>query len=48
MSIATELRQLIDYHNARVYRLVGQDLIPVAMVRARSASTSTRRRTSCG
>jgi len=31
-SIATELRQLIDYHNARVYRLVGQDLIPVAMV----------------
>lgn len=31
-SIATELRQLIDYHNARVYRLVGNDLIPVAMV----------------
>ncbi len=31
-SIATELRQLIDYHNARVYRLVGDDLIPVAMV----------------
>ena len=31
-SIATELRQLIDYHNARVYRLYGQDLIPVAMV----------------
>ena len=31
-SIATELRQLIDYHNARVYRLVGQDLIPVAML----------------
>jgi diguanylate cyclase (GGDEF)-like protein len=30
-SIATELRQLIDYHNARVYRLVDQDLIPVAM-----------------
>ena len=30
-SIASELRQLIDYHNARVYRLVGQDLIPVAM-----------------
>ena len=30
-SIATELRQLIDYHNARVYRLVGDDLIPVAM-----------------
>ena len=30
-SIATELRQLIDYHNARVYRLVGNDLIPVAM-----------------
>ncbi|MGH2475616.1 MAG: diguanylate cyclase, partial [Candidatus Limnocylindrales bacterium] len=24
-------RQLIDYHNARVYRVVGGDLIPVAM-----------------
>ena len=31
-SIASELRQLIDYHNARVYRVVGQDLIPVAML----------------
>ena len=31
-SIASELRQLIDYHNARVYRLVGTDLIPVAML----------------
>lgn len=31
-SIASELRQLIDYHNARVYRLVGHDLIPVAML----------------
>jgi diguanylate cyclase (GGDEF)-like protein/excisionase family DNA binding protein len=30
-AIATELRQLIDYHNARVYRLEGADLIPVAM-----------------
>jgi diguanylate cyclase (GGDEF)-like protein len=30
-SIATELRQLIDYHNARVYRLVDNDLVPVAM-----------------
>jgi diguanylate cyclase (GGDEF)-like protein/excisionase family DNA binding protein len=30
-SIATELRQLIDYHNARVYRLDGADLVPVAM-----------------
>lgn len=30
-AIATELRQLIDYHNARVYRLGGQELIPVAM-----------------
>jgi diguanylate cyclase (GGDEF)-like protein/excisionase family DNA binding protein len=30
-SIATELRQLIDYHNARVYRCRGDDLIPVAM-----------------
>ena len=31
MTIATELRQLIDYHNVRVYQLVGDDLIPVAM-----------------
>ncbi len=31
LAIATELRQLIDYHNVRVYRLVGDDLIPVAM-----------------
>ena len=31
MAIATELRQLIDYHNVRVYRLVGTDLIPVAI-----------------
>ncbi|MEO5704602.1 MAG: GAF domain-containing protein [Candidatus Limnocylindrales bacterium] len=30
-AIATELRQLIDYHNVRVYRLKGDDLIPVAM-----------------
>jgi len=31
MAIATELRQLIDYHNVRVYRLKGTELIPVAM-----------------
>ena len=31
LAIATELRQLIDYHNVRVYRLEGDDLIPVAM-----------------
>ncbi len=31
-AIATELRQLIDYHNVRVYRLHGLDLIPVAML----------------
>ena len=30
-AIATELRQLIDYHNVRVYRLYGEELIPVAM-----------------
>jgi diguanylate cyclase (GGDEF)-like protein/excisionase family DNA binding protein len=30
-AIATELRQLLDYHNVRVYRLYGDDLIPVAM-----------------
>jgi diguanylate cyclase (GGDEF)-like protein/excisionase family DNA binding protein len=31
IAIATELRQLIDYHNVRVYRLRGEDLLPVAM-----------------
>jgi diguanylate cyclase (GGDEF)-like protein/excisionase family DNA binding protein len=31
-TIATELRELIDYHNVRVYRLDGQGLIPVAML----------------
>ena len=31
LAIATELRTLIDYHNVRVYRLVGEDLVPVAM-----------------
>jgi excisionase family DNA binding protein len=31
-AIATELRQLIDYHNVRVYRTIGTDLIPVAML----------------
>jgi diguanylate cyclase (GGDEF)-like protein/excisionase family DNA binding protein len=30
-AIATELRELIDYHNVRVYRLQGEDLVPVAM-----------------
>jgi len=31
-AIATELKQLIDYHNVRVYRQVGEDLIPVAIL----------------
>ncbi len=31
-AIATELRQLIDYHNVRVYRVRGDDLVPVAML----------------
>ena len=31
MAIATELRQLIDFHNVRVYRIQGSDLVPVAM-----------------
>jgi diguanylate cyclase (GGDEF)-like protein/excisionase family DNA binding protein len=31
LAIATELRQLIDYHNVRVYRLRAEGLIPVAM-----------------
>lgn len=30
-AIATELRQLIDYHNVRVYRVEGDELVPVAM-----------------
>jgi diguanylate cyclase (GGDEF)-like protein/excisionase family DNA binding protein len=30
-AIAIELHQLIDYHNARVYRIIGEELIPVAM-----------------
>ena len=30
-AIATELRQLIDYHNVRVYRQIDGELIPVAM-----------------
>jgi diguanylate cyclase (GGDEF)-like protein/excisionase family DNA binding protein len=30
LAIATELRELIDYHNVRVYRVAGQDLVPVA------------------
>src|SRR5829696_997138 len=30
--IATELRQLIDYHNVRVYRVDESDLVPVAML----------------
>ena len=31
-TIATELRQLIDYHNVRVYRVDGEALAPVAML----------------
>jgi diguanylate cyclase (GGDEF)-like protein len=31
VAIANELRQLIDYHNVRVYRLFGDELLPVAM-----------------
>jgi diguanylate cyclase (GGDEF)-like protein len=30
-AIATELNQLIDYHNVRVYRVMGDELVPVAM-----------------
>jgi diguanylate cyclase (GGDEF)-like protein/excisionase family DNA binding protein len=30
-AIATELRQLIDFHNVRVYHVSGTDLLPVAM-----------------
>ena len=31
LAIASELRTLIESHNVRVYRLLGEDLIPVAM-----------------
>jgi diguanylate cyclase (GGDEF)-like protein/excisionase family DNA binding protein len=31
MAIGTELRQLIDYHNVRVYRRAGDQLVPVAL-----------------
>ncbi len=31
LAIASELRQLIDFHNVRVYRVQGSDLVPVAM-----------------
>ena len=31
IAIATELRQLIDFHNVRVYRADGAELVPVAM-----------------
>jgi excisionase family DNA binding protein len=31
LAIATELHELIDYHNVRVYRLYGDELVPVAM-----------------
>ena len=31
LAIATELRQLIDYHNVRVYRVQGSELVPVAL-----------------
>ncbi|HXG40670.1 MAG TPA: GAF domain-containing protein, partial [Candidatus Limnocylindrales bacterium] len=30
-AIASELGQLIDYHNVRVYRLYGDELVPVAL-----------------
>jgi diguanylate cyclase (GGDEF)-like protein len=31
VTIATELGQLLDFHNVRVYRLEGRELVPVAM-----------------
>lgn len=31
VTIANELRELIDCHNVRVYRLIDRDLVPVAM-----------------
>ena len=34
MTIATELRTLIDYHNCRVYVAEGRELVPVALMAA--------------
>ncbi|TAL11340.1 MAG: diguanylate cyclase, partial [Chloroflexota bacterium] len=31
-AIAKELRELIDYHNVRVYRIYGDELLPVALL----------------
>ncbi len=31
-AIATELQQLIEYHNVRVYRVAGEELVPIAML----------------
>jgi diguanylate cyclase (GGDEF)-like protein len=31
LAIGTELQQLIDYHNVRVYRRMGNELVPVAL-----------------
>ncbi len=31
LAIGTELQQLIDYHNVRVYRVIDRDLVPVAL-----------------
>jgi diguanylate cyclase (GGDEF)-like protein/excisionase family DNA binding protein len=31
VAIGTELQQLIDYHNVRVYRVIGNELVPVAL-----------------
>jgi diguanylate cyclase (GGDEF)-like protein/excisionase family DNA binding protein len=31
LAIGTELQQLIDYHNVRVYRVMGDELVPVAL-----------------
>ena len=44
-AIATEPRQLIDYHNVRVYRVHGDDLIPVAL-QGQVGEYVTRRRSS--
>ncbi|CAN5675771.1 hypothetical protein BH24ACT26_BH24ACT26_13570 [soil metagenome] len=48
MTIATELRALIDYHNCRVYIADGADLLPVALVAAFEEESPEDLRTTFG
>ena len=46
MAIANELRQLIDYHNCRVFIREGEELLPIAFQGELTAPTGRRRRSS--